>query len=186
MQPAGDHLRGNFAFVLIRFALFDHQLDMAEPRLLETADQKFAEIGGAGIAVEQPDPDLLRPGKRACRQVGRIAQAFDHGLDRRARRIAHAGLAVDDARHGHRRKARFTRDIGNCHRTGLGMRRFPVHADIMAWFAPIRLRLATLRRGFPVRRATWLDTIDAAGCAAKIALSVWKSTTVAKNARSGE
>src|SRR3546814_11186106 len=78
---------------LAGLAFLDHELDIAPRRLIEHANQKFAEIGRARIAVEQPDSHLT-PAREAARgRVWRVIERAHRVLERGARERP-AGLSA--------------------------------------------------------------------------------------------
>ena len=104
-----------------------------EPRLLQAADQKFAQECRARIAVQQADANLFGAGQGPRREIRRVFELGDGGLHRLARLLAHVVLAVDDARYRHRRKARIGGDIRDRRRTLLAMFGFPIAAGSNAF-----------------------------------------------------
>ena len=85
------------------FAFLQNDLGALAARFVERADQELAEIGGAGVAVEQTEARADTSGEAAGGGIGGVIEVLDGGHHRGARRFAHVLLAIDDARHRHRR-----------------------------------------------------------------------------------
>ena len=79
------------------FELFDHQRRVGLAGLRQAPDQEFAQIGGAGIAVQQGDPALPAGSQAAGGRIGDISQFFDGGLHLLARLLLDVGIVVDHA-----------------------------------------------------------------------------------------
>ena len=115
VDAAGAETLDRLALAFHAVALLDHQLATGQAGLFQAADQKFAQISGAGIGVEQADMHGVGAGQAARRQVGGIAQGLDRGGNLGAGGVAHIALAINHPRHRHRRHAGMTRDIMNGH-----------------------------------------------------------------------
>jgi hypothetical protein len=85
----------------IGFALLDEELDVVQAGLAQQADEEFAEVGRARIAVHEADADRLGAREVACFLVRRIVQGGDRVGDLAPRALAHQAFAIHDARHGH-------------------------------------------------------------------------------------
>ena len=109
-QPAyGGALRGGAGDL----ALLQNDLGALATGFVESADQEFAQIGGAGVAVEQADTRACGAGQAARGGIGGVIEIVDRGHHRGARRFAHVLLAVDHARDRHRRDAGALRHVVN-------------------------------------------------------------------------
>jgi hypothetical protein len=91
--------------LLAGLALLDEQLHVVEAGLVQQADQEFAQVGGARIAVQEADADRLGAGQVARFLVRRVVQRRHRLGHLAARAFAHQAFAVHDARHRHRRHA---------------------------------------------------------------------------------
>ena len=111
--PVASSSRTTSSSCCFGVALLDHQLHVTQASLLQAADQKFAQVGGTRIAVQQADAHLFgtRQGPRG--EVGRVFELGDRRLHGFARFLADVVLAVDHARHRHRSKARVGGHIGD-------------------------------------------------------------------------
>ena len=95
------------------FTLLQHQLGALATAFIQRTEQKLAQIRGAGIAVEQADPDVLSAGQAARGWIGGVAQVFDRGEHRFAGGFPDVSLAIYNSRNGHRRHAGLARDVVN-------------------------------------------------------------------------
>ena len=96
-------------------AFFDHELAAADAGLFQTANQKFAEIGGAGIAVEQSDANRVSARQAAGSQIRSIIQGLDRCRHLGAGGVAHLRIVIDHARNRHRRHAGMASDVMDPH-----------------------------------------------------------------------
>ena len=106
-----DHALDHAEYVGAVGALDHHDVRVALARLLQDADQHRAEVGAVRVRIQQADADRVGAGQAARGLVGLVAEFTDRLLDRDAGAAAHAAVAVDDARDGHRRDAGPFRDV---------------------------------------------------------------------------
>jgi hypothetical protein len=90
-----------FGFVVARLALLDEELDIVQARLVQQADEKFAQVGGARVAVQETNADRLGTGQIARFLVRRIVQCSDRIGDLAPGALTHQGFPVHDARDRH-------------------------------------------------------------------------------------
>ena len=95
------------------FTFFQHQLSALATAFIQRAEQKLAQIRSAGVAVEQPDPDVFSAGQASRRRIGRVAQVFDRGEYGFTGGFPNVSLAIYNSRNGHRGYAGLARDVMN-------------------------------------------------------------------------
>ena len=110
-QPLDRLARGRTAL----FTLEQEQLRRTGRGFLEHANQQLAHKGRAGVGIDDPDADLARRDQAARHQIGRVVQSFDDLADMHPHFVAHARIAVDDARDGHGRDAGLLGDVDDGH-----------------------------------------------------------------------
>ncbi|MNM55234.1 hypothetical protein D3C81_663700 [compost metagenome] len=121
--------------------VIDNQLDGGTRGDAQQADQQFAQIGAAGVGVDQCNARVLRGGQRTRGQVGRVVQLAHGTHDPLARGIADLAL-VERSGHGHRRYASQGGHLIDRHATVLAADRFLrlVHCVFPSFFVTLPRR----------------------------------------------
>ena len=97
----------------------EYELCGRMPCTSKCTHQQLAEVGGAGVGVNQRDASTLR-GRQGPRGSVRCVVQLAHGAhDQLARRFPDVAVAVHHARHGHQRDARVPCDFVNGYRIAL-------------------------------------------------------------------
>jgi hypothetical protein len=86
-------------------ATLDQHLRAGAAALVERAEHEFAQVPGRRIVVQHPDAARHRAGKTTRRGTGGVVERADRRMHQLARLRLDVALAVDDARHRHRRDA---------------------------------------------------------------------------------
>ena len=108
-RPCGCLLGGRIVVV----PGVDDQLRGGAHRGAQRADQQLAQIGRAGVGVDQRDPRALRRGQRTGGEIRRVVELLDRAQHALTGRFAHVAEAIDDPRDGHRRHACQTGDLAD-------------------------------------------------------------------------
>ena len=91
----------------------DHQVHVAQARLLEAAHDELAEVRGRGVRIEQRNARLVGPCKAARSSIGLVVEFADRLEHCLPGLLAHTAFAVDDAADSHRRAAGEASDVGD-------------------------------------------------------------------------
>ena len=138
----------------------DDQLRGGSRGAAQGADQQLAQIGGAGVGIDQRDARFARRGQRTGGEVRRVAKFAHRAHDALARRLAHGAVAVDDARNGHRRNLGQLRHFIDGDRAALATGRLlRLLQDV---FLPAGCRYA-VSRARDSARLPWIPSLHATG-----------------------